>query len=47
MRAHPAQALDTNRANAGTGRVYVVYGNFSAYIGQTVNLDAVRRISRA
>ena len=31
--------LDANNANPGTGRVYLVYGNFNTYTGQTVNLD--------
>src|SRR5262249_52764706 len=32
-------AQDANGANPGTGRVYVVFGNFNAFQGQTINLD--------
>ncbi|HZW32858.1 MAG TPA: integrin alpha, partial [Isosphaeraceae bacterium] len=30
---------DINNANAGTGRVYVITGNFTQYLNQTVDLD--------
>jgi hypothetical protein len=32
-------ALDANGANPGTGRVYLIYGSFNNFIGQTINLD--------
>ena len=32
-------ALDVNQANAGTGRAYLISGNFNNFIGQTINLD--------
>ena len=37
---------DANGANAGTGRVYLVFGNFNTYAGQTVNLDTPASLSR-
>ena len=32
-------STDANSANPGTGRVYLISGNFNSYAGQTVNLD--------
>ena len=32
-------ALDGNQLNPGTGRAYLVFGAFTSFIGQTVNLD--------
>ena len=40
-------ALDVNQANAGTGRAYLISGNFNNFIGQTINLDTPTDLHRA
>ncbi len=32
-------ATNASGADPGTGRVYLIYGNFNGFIGQTINLD--------